>query len=106
MIREYPTAGLITDYRLGMADHVNAVKAMILFLDIHALIIEQGVGSSMPEGGVTGIMLAGAYNGGPSRVIRSIKEMGSRWESSELIHPETRQYLDKYRSISALKIFP
>lgn len=104
--KAYPSAGLIRDYKLGMADHVNAVKAMVLFLDYHRKILRQGIGSSVAARmGISDQMLAATYNGGANGVISAVASSGTGWTVSERLALETRRYLEKYDKIKSLNLF-
>ena len=103
MIDRYPDAGLIKDHQLGMTDHTNALKAVILFFDLHeAELLGKIQRTDMT---VTKAMLAAAYNGGPNRVIQSVNKFGTDWEQSTLFPDETSTYIKKFHLIEALKIF-
>jgi hypothetical protein len=103
---KYPSAGLLKSYSLGMADHANAIKAMVLFFDLHKKELADKISRKnfSRELGVTEEMLAAAYNGGPSRVISSVNKFGSAWMSQQLKLPEkersfrqeTIEYLKKF----------
>lgn len=115
IVANYPEVGLIRDYSLGMADHVNAIKAMVLFFDIHNQEITNKI--SRPEVikqlGITEEMMAAAYNGGPNKVAKSVNKYGLAWLSKQLGLPRARQifktetlnYLKKLESIKELNIF-
>jgi hypothetical protein len=106
----YPTAGLNGDYYLGMADHVNAVEAMILFFDYYKSDIQKKINIPLT---ISDEMLVASYNGGTTPVIKSINKYGANWLSAQvnlpddqrILQPETINYLQKYKSMTALKIF-
>lgn len=102
MINYYPGAGLIKDHQLGMTDHANAFKAVILFFDLHEAELRGKIGADVP---ITKAMLAAAYNGGPNRVIQLVNKYGADWEASNLFPDETSSYIKKYHLMEALKIF-
>lgn len=89
LVKAYPSARLITDYRLGMADHMNAFKAVALLADWNA--------HEIPH--ATPAMLAAAYNGGPDRVLRARHRDGEAWATSNALAPETIQYIKKFNTI-------
>lgn len=103
MIDRYPDAGLIKDHQLGMTDHTNALKAVILFFDLHDAELRSKIRRA--DMLVTKAMLAAAYNGGPYRVIQSVNQYGSDWEQSGLFPDETSTYIKKFNLIEKLKIF-
>lgn len=115
IVAKYPEAGLIKDYNLGMADHSNAIKAMVLFFDLYSKDITGKIikPEIIRQLGITEEMMAAAYNGGPNRVVSSVNKYGLAWLSQQFNLPktqrifrtETLQYLNKFRSISKLDIF-
>jgi len=115
IVSKYPDAHLIKDYNLGMADHTNAIKAMVLFFDNYKNEIENKVTRRdvVNQMGITEEMLAAAYNGGPGKVVRSVNKYGLAWISSQFALPrakavfkqETLNYIQKFRSIKGLNFF-
>lgn len=116
IVSKYPDARLIKDYNLGMADHTNAIKAMVLFFDNYKREIDNKITRRDVIGqiGITEEMLAAAYNGGPSRVVRSVNKYGLAWISGQLgltagtktiFKKETLNYVEKLRSIKNLNVF-
>ena len=112
---KYPEAKLLKDYNAGMANHVNAVKAMVLFFDAHkkdiaGRVTREDIVKSL---GITEEMLAAAYNGGPSRVVSSVNKFGLAWISNQIsdkpngniFRKETLDYIKKFRAIKDLNIF-
>lgn len=115
IVARYPQAKLIKNYNAGMADHVNAIKAMVLFFDNHkkdiaGKITRRDIVQSL---GITEEMLAATYNGGPSRVASSVNKFGLAWISSQLQLPtsakvlrrETINYIKKFQAIKSLDLF-
>ena len=112
---KYPEAKLIRDYNAGMANHVNAVKAMVLFFDAHKKDIAGRVARKdlVKSLGITEEMLAAAYNGGPSRVVSSVNKFGLAWISNQIagttkgniFKKETLDYIKKFRAVKNLNIF-
>ena len=115
MVSRYPEAKLIKDYNLGMANHVNAIQAMVLFFDSHkkdilSKITRKDITNSL---GITEEMLAAAYNGGPGRVVNSVNKLGLAWFSSQLntssasriFRQETLDYIRKFQAIKNLDLF-
>ncbi|MBI4160383.1 MAG: hypothetical protein HY506_00555 [Candidatus Yanofskybacteria bacterium] len=111
----YPTAKLIKDYNLGMADHTNAVKAMVLFFDTHEKDLANKITrrNIVQPLGITEEMLAAVYNGGPGRVTKSVNKFGLAWISSQIgrssgariLREETLDYVSKFRAIKNLDVF-
>jgi hypothetical protein len=98
-----------------MANHVNAVKAMILFFDVHkkdiaGRVVRKDIVRPL---GINEEMLAAAYNGGPSRVVSSVNKFGLAWISNQItgnakgniFRKETLDYIKKFRAIKNLGIF-
>ncbi len=115
IVSKYPDAHLIKDYNLGMADHVNAIKAMVLFFDNYKNEIDNKVTRRdiINQVGITEEMLAAAYNGGPNKVVKSVNKYGLAWLSGQFALPratavfkqETLNYIQKFRSIKDLNLF-
>lgn len=115
MVSKYPEARLIKGYNAGMANHANAIKAMVLFFDSHkkeiaGKITRPDIVKSL---GITEEMLAATYNGGPGKVVRSVNKFGLAWFSNQLRLPrasqifrqETLNYLKKFQAIKNLNLF-
>jgi hypothetical protein len=110
VLSKYPSAGLINDYYLGMADHTNAAMAMILFFDFYKSDIMLKINQPVK---ISDEMLIASYNGGTTPVIKSINKYGDGWlnaqknlaEKDQILHSETINYLEKYESIVSLKLF-
>lgn len=115
VVAKYPEAGLIKDYNAGMADHVNAIKAMVLFFDAHKKEITDKINKHeiVKSLGITEEMLAATYNGGPGKVVRSVNKFGLAWISNQLNIPrvgrifrqETINYIKKFQAIKNLNLF-
>ncbi|PJE50659.1 MAG: hypothetical protein COV29_02905 [Candidatus Yanofskybacteria bacterium CG10_big_fil_rev_8_21_14_0_10_36_16] len=114
MVRLYPEAELIDDYRLGMMDHHNAIKAMVLFFDRHVENLKNSIDRKdiVDALGISEEMLAASYNGGPARVVRSVNEYGLAWinvqlnsRSETIFRPETIAYIKKYQYVRGLGLF-
>lgn len=110
----YPAAKLIKDYKLGMADHVNAMEAMVLFFDNYRRAITSRLAPSVAaQLGINEEILAATYNGGPGNVVRAIKTGGVAAVSEQFdysrigkfFRTETLNYIKKFRSIKGLNIF-
>jgi hypothetical protein len=114
-VAAYPKAKLIKDFRLGMADHANAVEAMVLYFDsrkqeLNSRVLRKDILNSL---GITEEMLAAAYNGGGSKVASSVNKFGMAWMSGQLNLPsnrtvfkkETINYVLKFQAIKSLNLF-
>lgn len=114
MVARYPKAKLLKNYNAGMANHVNAIKAMVLFFDSHkkdiaGKITRRDIVSSL---GITEEMLAATYNGGPGKVANSVNKFGLAWINSQLLpnttrilRQETINYVKKFDAIKGLNLF-
>lgn len=111
---KYPKAKLIKNFSLGTSDHVNAVKAMVLFFDNYGEDIKSKINKNVTisQTGLTEEMLAVAYNGGPNRVTKSINKFGANWLNvqfdlalnARIIKSETLNYIKKFRAVTGLDI--
>ena len=109
LIRDrYPSAALLPDFEEGMADHVNAFKAMALYNDGSSAALEAHARENLavaPEDftSVMGVVRAAAYNGGASRVRTALRQYGEKWETTSNrsygLFAETRTYLEKYKVV-------
>lgn len=89
-----PQYGLIQDFAAGMADHRNAVKAEIAYLDDALASMNGTVRETYSvDQSKAAEYLAAAYNGGSARVNRSIAAYGSGWTAG--LRPETKTYVAK-----------
>ena len=89
-----------------MADHTNAVKAMVLYFDFHKKYLVDRI--NRPEvlsSGISEPMLAATYNGGPGRLLQAINKDGFNWQKSSSLAPETASYVEKFQTLSTLNIF-
>lgn len=102
---QYPQAGLITDFKGGMANHVNAFKAMALYLDVSGATLESIVQERITQNPqdlsyVLAEVRAASYNGGAGRVKLALKNYGINWSTSRYgLRTETRTYLEKFRVV-------
>lgn len=73
MIKNYPTAQLMKDFKLGAADHLNSMKAAIVLYDenLKALIAVQG--SQVISDPKLEEYLASSYNGAPRWVHKTLR---------------------------------
>jgi len=114
-VAAYPKAQLIKDFKLGMADHTNAIKAMVLYFDsrkqeLNNKVLRKDILNSL---GITEEMLAAAYNGGGGKVANSVNKYGMSWMTSQLNLPsnkaifkkETINYVLKFQAIKGLNLF-
>jgi hypothetical protein len=95
-VKNRPQYALIPDFAKGMADHTNAVKAEVAYID-DSLAILNGLVKEAYDTDKTKAAeyLAAAYNGGYSRVNRSIASYGEGWTQG--LRPETKTYVAKLR---------
>ena len=82
IVRTHPEYQLINDFKAGMADHKNALKAAVALLDAELAAspkaIQERFRANPHEGG---LFLAAAYNGGAGRVYRAFKNWKDTWKT-------------------------
>ena len=79
--RTHPDYGLIPDPKRGLANHLNAVKAMIALLDADLGALPDSVRQRYLANELkpVGALLAASYNGGSLRVQRALEFWGDAW---------------------------
>ncbi len=104
----YPHVDLMPDFVEGMRDHVNAVQAMLLYMQMtwNDLISRPTITNALLTGVATQEQLMSAgYNSNPARLSKYIERGGTGWTS--LIPKETQIYLRIYESLErAVKLDP
>jgi hypothetical protein len=94
------TVGLIPDFVEGMRNHVNAVKAMLLYMHMtwNDLLLNSVVYQALQNQIATQKeLLAAGYNSNPARLPLYIQRGGADWKN--LLPAETKIYLEIYRSM-------
>jgi hypothetical protein len=95
MVRgRYYSVGLMPDFVEGMRNHVNAVQAMLLYMQMtwDDLISSETIYNAIENGVAKPVELMSAgYNSNPSKLPGYIKRGGNRWRN--LIPRETQIYL-------------
>lgn len=101
MVRaRFPGVYLMPDFVEGMRDHVNASKAMLLYMQMtwNDLIASPTVASALQTGIATPEQLmAAGYNSNPAKIPGYINRGGENWTA--LIPRETKIYLQIYDSL-------
>ncbi|MEY4744490.1 MAG: hypothetical protein RL272_435 [Candidatus Parcubacteria bacterium] len=82
MVRKRPDLGLIPDFRQGMADHQNAVKAQVAYLDEDLAGMSAVRELYVRDKAKAAEFLAASYNGGSVRVKRAYTTYGEDWAKS------------------------
>lgn len=82
MVRKRPDLGLIKDFRSGMADHRNAVKAQVAYLDEDLAGMATVRDLYVNDKAKAAEYLAASYNGGSVRVKRAYTTYGEDWARS------------------------
>lgn len=82
MVKKRPDLGLIPDFATGMADHKNAVKAQVAYLDMDLAGMTNVREMYLTDRARAGEYLAAAYNGGSTRVKRASAAFGAEWSKS------------------------
>jgi hypothetical protein len=78
LVQRHPNNGLIADYRSGMENHRNAIKAMYLLLDDYAGAVRVKAHEGFASGRVFDYAAA-SYNGGTTRVANAVENFGDKW---------------------------
>lgn len=101
MVRSrFPGVYLMPDFVEGMRDHVNAAKAMLLYMQMtwNDLIASPTVANALQTGIATPEQLmAAGYNSNPAKIPGYINRGGQNWTT--LIPRETKIYLQIYESL-------
>ncbi|MBX3280958.1 MAG: hypothetical protein KF756_00620 [Acidobacteria bacterium] len=101
MVRaRFPQADLMPDFVAGMQDHVNATKAMLLYMQMtwNDLSSNDTIAQAMADGiARQEDLMAAGYNSNPARLAGYIKRGGDNW--TNLIPRETQIYLQIYSSL-------
>lgn len=82
MVAKRPDLGLIPDFRAGMADHRNAVKAQVAYLDMDLAGMPSVRELYLTDKAKAAEYLAASYNGGTTRVKRAYTAFGDEWSKS------------------------
>lgn len=96
-------ANLITDFKDGMRNHVNAVKATYLLLDDYIAAVKARASVYFIPGHAFNYGAA-AYNGGTVRVARAAKTFGTYWDQHQedeenSLRNETVNYVKKVQRL-------
>ncbi len=85
LISRHKDLNFIQDFKLGMEDHVNSVKAMYVLLDDYAGSIRQKAPQNFLESR-TFEYGAAAYNGGVTRVAKALSAYGDAWNNRDRLN--------------------
>jgi hypothetical protein len=98
--QHHPNVGLDTDFERGMSDHINALEAMLLYIN-ETWNYLQGTPEAQDalRSGIAtqSELLAAGYNSNPMRLPSYLKNGGTGWRT--LIPAETQLYLAIYGSL-------
>jgi len=72
LVKAYPKAALIKDFKTGAADHLNSFKAAILLYDQNLKGLIKSNGTKVLQDLNLEEYLAASYNGAPSRASKSL----------------------------------
>lgn len=78
LVSRNPEANLIPNFKQGMQDHKNAIKAMYLLLDDYIAAVRVASGDNFIPGHAFDYGAA-SYNGGVVRIARAAKQYGPQW---------------------------
>lgn len=107
VVQKMPEYELNPDFKKGMADHHNAIKAQIGLLDLNLDAIPAAkVALKNNDQETTGALLAAAYNGGAGRVKKAVELWGDNWDegrasSAVKFQSEAAAQLKKINSLKA-----
>ncbi len=100
MVRQtYPAVALEPDFVIGMRNHVNALQAMLLYMQFtwNDLAAREDVISALSNATATQAELMSAgYNSNPARLPSYLNRGGDNWRT--LIPRETQMYLEIYKA--------
>lgn len=82
MVDRRPDLALIPDFRTGMANHQNAVKAQVAYLDMDLANMAMAKTAYVTDKSKAAEFLAASYNGGQTRVRRAFNAYGSNWSQA------------------------
>jgi hypothetical protein len=103
MVRaQNPDLLLIPDFVEGMRNHVNAMQAMLLYMQssYNDLLANETITQALADRTATDAeLMAAGYNSNPARLPLYIRRGGSNWRN--LIPKETRMYLQIQSSIES-----
>lgn len=112
--KSYSSAGLITDFGNGTADHLNSMMAAILLYDYNLAVLSKKYGTKIFQDPRLEEYLAASYNGGAGRVSQALSAAIStrifdwakakyrgKYRGREIIRPETKGFLEKLRFLVA-----
>jgi hypothetical protein len=104
MVRNmHPDVPLIADFVEGMRNHVNAMQAMLLYMqDTYSdLIANETISTALADGTATeGELMAAGYNSNPARLPLYLRRSSANWRG--LIPRETQMYLQIQNSIDSI----
>jgi hypothetical protein len=95
MVKKRPDLGLVPDFRAGMSDHRNAVKAQVAYLDMDLAGMQDVREIFLTDKARAAEYLAASYNGGSVRVRRAAAAFGDEWSRSH------KKELDRAQSDAA-----
>lgn len=101
--QRHPGVGLIPDFVVGMRNHVNALQAMLLYMQDtwNDLAANEDVRYAMNSKLATQTeLLAAGYNSNAARLPLYIRRGGASWKT--LIPRETQIYLQIYKTLEGL----
>ena len=98
----HPEVPLMADFVEGMRNHVNAMQAMLLYMqDTYGdLIANETISAALSDGTATaGELMAAGYNSNPARLPLYLRRSSANWRL--LIPRETQMYLQIQSSIES-----
>jgi hypothetical protein len=101
--QRHPGVGLTPDFVVGMRNHVNALQAMLLYMQDtwNDLAASEDVQYALSAKQATQTeLLAAGYNSNAARLPLYIRRGGAAWRT--LIPRETQVYLQIYKTLEAI----
>lgn len=84
MVDKRKDLGLISDFKAGMADHLNAFKAQVAYLDMVLADMPKEIREQyLTRPDLVSEYMAAGYNGGSTRVRRAVQVWGPEWSVSQ-----------------------
>jgi|SRR3989344_8296266 len=105
VVKSFPTAGLIKNFKVGAADHINSAMAAILLHDLNLKDLVRLFGPGITNDPIVLEELEdGGYNANPKWVHKSLTASLAKgladWSDTKYLRTETRGYLVKLRYLA------
>ncbi len=100
MVKNRPNLGLISGFNEGMSNHVNAVKAIVGYMDMNLAELPRDIRVlHLQDRQASAEFLAAAYNGGSTRVRWAYEEWGDDWANvNQMSAADAEKKYQQYRN--------